>query len=67
VTGRYKYRELVLQAGGWTLLCNKNIVAKSKEVKTDCILAESSEEGFHSERAVFAMLLMNKGGDFFLC
>jgi hypothetical protein len=41
-----------------TLLCKKIIVAKSKEVKTGCNLAETSKEG--SESAVLSMM-MNTG------
>jgi hypothetical protein len=41
-----------------TLLCKKIIVAKSKEVKTGCNLAESSKEGYGSKRAVLLMILM---------
>jgi hypothetical protein len=33
------------------LLCKKIIVAKSKEVKTGCNLAEYSKEGYGSKRA----------------
>jgi hypothetical protein len=47
-----------------TLLCKRLIVAISKEVKTGCPnsqewtnLAESSEEGFDSKRAVFPMIM----------
>jgi hypothetical protein len=41
-----------------TLLCKKSIVANSKEVKTGCDLAESSKDGYGSERAVFPMIMM---------
>jgi hypothetical protein len=41
-----------------TLLCKKITVAKSKEVKTRCNLAESSKEGYGSKRAVLLLLLM---------
>jgi hypothetical protein len=41
-----------------TFLCKKNIVAKSKEVKIGCSLAESSKEGYGSKRAVFPMMIM---------
>jgi hypothetical protein len=37
-----------------TLLYKKDIVAKSKEVKHGCNWAESSKEGYGSNRAVFA-------------
>jgi hypothetical protein len=38
------------------MLCKKNIVAKSKEVKTGSNLAESSKEGYGPERAVLPMI-----------
>jgi hypothetical protein len=41
-----------------TLLCKKIIVAKSKEVKPGCNLAESSKEGYGSKRAVFSMMMI---------
>jgi hypothetical protein len=41
-----------------TLLCKKNIVTKSKEVKTGCSLAECSDESYGSKRAVLAMIIM---------
>jgi hypothetical protein len=41
-----------------TLLCNKNTVAKSKEVKTRCKLAESSKEGHISKKAVLPMMIV---------
>jgi hypothetical protein len=41
-----------------TLLCKKIIVAKFKEVKTGCILAESSKKGYGSKRSVFPMMMM---------
>jgi hypothetical protein len=37
-----------------TFLCKNMIVAKNKQVKTGCNLAEYSEEGYGSKRAVFA-------------
>jgi hypothetical protein len=37
-----------------TLACKKVIVAKSKEVKIGCNLAESSEEGYGSKRGCSA-------------
>jgi hypothetical protein len=41
-----------------TLLCKKkNIVAKSKEVKTGCNLAESSKEGCGSKRTVLQIMM----------
>jgi hypothetical protein len=44
---------------GWTnLFCEKNIVAKSNEVKTRCNLAEFSEEGYGSKVAVFPTILI---------
>jgi hypothetical protein len=36
-----------------TLLCKKSIVAKSKELKTGCNLAESSKDGYGSKRAFY--------------
>jgi hypothetical protein len=43
----------VLEARLATLLCKKKIiVAKSKEVKPGCNLAEFSKEGYGSKRAV---------------
>jgi hypothetical protein len=36
-----------------TLLCKKINVAKSKEVKTGCNLAESSKEGYELKRCCF--------------
>jgi hypothetical protein len=41
-----------------TSLCEKIIVAKSKEAKTASYLAESSKEGYESKRAVFPMMIM---------
>jgi hypothetical protein len=57
-----KYRDLVLQVGGWTqgsrtIFCKK-IVAKSGEVKTGCNLAESCNEGYGSKRADLPMTIM---------
>jgi hypothetical protein len=40
-----------------TLLCKKDTVAKSKEVKTRCNLAEYSEESCGSETAVSPMVM----------
>jgi hypothetical protein len=40
------------------LLCETIIVANSKEVKTGPNLADSSEEGCGSKRAVLPMMLM---------
>jgi hypothetical protein len=40
------------------LFCKKNIVAKSKDVKIGCDLAESSKEGYGSKRAVLPMMMM---------
>jgi hypothetical protein len=42
------------------LLCKKIIFAKSKEVKTACIPAESCKEGCGSKRAVLAVIMMMK-------
>jgi hypothetical protein len=47
VTGGHKYRDLVLQVLGLdtsikNLLCARIIVTKSKEVKAECDLIESS-------------------------
>jgi hypothetical protein len=39
----------------------KNIIAKSKEVKTGCNLAESSKESNGSKRAVLPMMMMILG------
>jgi hypothetical protein len=39
-----------------TLLC-KNIITKSKEIKSGCSLAESSKEGCGSKRAVLPMMM----------
>jgi hypothetical protein len=47
-----------LDAGLTSLLCKKIIVAKSKEVKTGCNLAESCKEGCGSKRDVFPMMMM---------
>jgi hypothetical protein len=52
---------LVFQVGGLdarltTLLCKEDIVVISKEVKTGCNLAKSSEEGYGSKVAVFPMM-----------
>jgi hypothetical protein len=33
-------------------LCKKNIIAKSKKVKTGCSVTEFSKEGYGSERVV---------------
>jgi hypothetical protein len=44
-----------------TFLCNKIIVAKSKEFKTGCNLAESSQEGYGSKMTVLPILMMNTG------
>jgi hypothetical protein len=41
-----------------TLLCKKIIVAKCKEVKTGCNLAESSKEGYGPKRVVLPMMMM---------
>jgi hypothetical protein len=41
-----------------TLLCKKNIVAISKEVKTGCNLAEFSMKGYGSKMAVLMMMMM---------
>jgi hypothetical protein len=35
----------------------KIILAKSKEVKTGCNLAESSKEGYGSKRVVWSMMM----------
>jgi hypothetical protein len=40
-----------------TLLC-KEFVTKSKEVKTSCIMAEISKEGYGLKRPVLPMLLL---------
>jgi hypothetical protein len=37
-----------------TFLCKRNIVAKPKELKSGCKLAESSKEGYDSKTATFA-------------
>jgi hypothetical protein len=48
-----------------TLLCKKNTVAKPKEMKTGCNLAESSKEDYGSKRAglpvmtVMMIMMMN--------
>jgi hypothetical protein len=47
-----------LDARPTTLPCKQIIVAKSKEVKTGCNLAESSKEGYGSKRAVLPMMMM---------
>jgi hypothetical protein len=49
---------LVLDARLTTLLCKKIIVAKSKEVKTGCNLAESSKEDCGSKRPVLPMMMV---------
>jgi hypothetical protein len=41
-----------------TLFCKRNIVAKSKEVKSGCNLAVSSKEGYGSKSAVLPMMMM---------
>jgi hypothetical protein len=41
-----------------TLLCKQIIVAKSKEVKTGCNLAESSRQGYGSKSAGLPMMMM---------
>jgi hypothetical protein len=63
--------ELVHQVGGldtrlanW--LCKKINVAKSKEVKTGCNLAESFKEGYDQKGAVFLMTTTKeKRGDLY--
>jgi hypothetical protein len=45
------------KADGLALL-KKFIVAKSKEVKTGCNLAESSKEGCGSKRVVLPIMMM---------
>jgi hypothetical protein len=40
------------------LFCEKNNVAKSKDVKPGCNLAESSKEGYGSERAVLPVMMI---------
>jgi hypothetical protein len=57
VTGAHKYRDLVLQLGGWTQVCKNITAAKSEEVKTGSNLAESSEEGYGSKRALLPMVM----------
>jgi hypothetical protein len=61
VTGGRKYRDLVLQIGGWTkktdkLPLLKEIVAKSEEVKTVSNLAEYSKESYGSKTAILPKL-----------
>jgi hypothetical protein len=48
-----------------TLLCKKNIIAKSKEVKTEWTnsqewtnLVNSSKEGYGSNRAILLVMMM---------
>jgi hypothetical protein len=41
-----------------TLLCKRIIVAKSKEMKTGCNLAESPKGDYGSARAVLPMMVM---------
>jgi hypothetical protein len=41
-----------------TLLCKKITVAKSKEVKTGCNLAESSKEGYGFKRTTLPMMML---------
>jgi hypothetical protein len=43
-----------------TLLCKQIIVAKSKEVKTECCPVRSSKEGYGSKRAVLPMMMRNR-------
>jgi hypothetical protein len=75
VTGGHKYRDLVLQVGGWTqgwrpCSAKKNIVAKSGEVQTRWSnsridkTGRSSKEGCGSKRAVSPMMttMMMKSG-----
>jgi hypothetical protein len=45
------------------LLCKKIIVAKPKEVKTGCNLAESSKEGHGLKMAVLLMIMMTILGE----
>jgi hypothetical protein len=49
------------------LALKKGIVANSKEVKTGCNLAESSNEGYGSKMAILTIMTMimtlNKQGD----
>jgi hypothetical protein len=40
-----------------TLLCKKIIVAKSKEVKSGCNLAEPSKKGYGSKRHVLPTMM----------
>jgi hypothetical protein len=47
-----------LDAGLTTLLCKKITDAKSKEVKTESSVAESSKEGYGSKGAVLPMITM---------
>jgi hypothetical protein len=64
VTERHKYRDVVPPVVGVErktdelALQLKNIVAKSKDVKTGSNLAESSEEVCGSNRAVLPILMM---------
>jgi hypothetical protein len=41
-----------------TSACNKTTVAKSKELKTESNMAESSKKGYGSKRAVLPMKMM---------
>jgi hypothetical protein len=41
-----------------TLLCKTFIVARSKEGKTGCNLAESSKEGYGSKGALLPMVMI---------
>jgi hypothetical protein len=51
---------------GWRLCSVENItVAKSKEVKTKCNLAESSKEGCGSKRVILPVLVMMMYGEHF--
>jgi hypothetical protein len=67
IRGHSKYRDLVLQVGGWMQCwrpCSVNkkiIVAKSKEVIAGLNLAGYSKEGCGSKRAVLPMMMMISG------
>jgi hypothetical protein len=43
------------------LLCERITLAKSKDVKTGCTLADSSKEGYGSKRAVLPVMMMMIG------
>jgi hypothetical protein len=49
---------LGLDARPTTLLCKRSIVAKSKEMKTGCNLADFSKQSYGSRNAVLPVMMM---------